>query len=72
MRIEPVLAEVVSTLTPTARKKGVQLALDVRPGLAEVRGDPERLRQVFFNLVENAIKFTPSPGTVTLSARDGR
>ena len=72
MRIEPVLAEVVSTLTPTARKKGVKLALDVRPGLAEVRGDPERLRQVFLNLVENAIKFTPSPGTITLSARDGR
>ena len=68
MSIEPVLAEVVSTLTPTARKKGVKLALDVRPGLAQVRGDPERLRQVFLNLVENSIKFTPSPGTITLRA----
>ena len=67
MRIEPVLAEVVSTLTPTARKKGIRLQLDPRQALAEVRGDPERLRQVFLNLVENAIKFTPSHGTVTLS-----
>jgi signal transduction histidine kinase len=67
MRIEPVLAEVVSTLTPTARKKGIKLQLDQRHGLAELRGDPERLRQVFLNLVENAIKFTPSQGTVTLS-----
>jgi two-component system sensor histidine kinase BarA len=67
MRIEPVLAEVVSTLTPTARKKGIKLQLDQRAGLAELRGDPERLRQVFLNLVENAIKFTPSQGTVTLS-----
>ncbi len=68
MRIESVLAEVVSTLTPTARKKGVKLELGDAPDLAELRGDPERLRQVFLNLVENAIKFTPSPGTVTLGA----
>jgi two-component system, NarL family, sensor histidine kinase BarA len=67
MRIEPVLGEVVSTLTPTARKKGIKLQLDPRLALAELRGDPERLRQVFLNLVENAIKFTPSQGTVTLS-----
>jgi two-component system sensor histidine kinase BarA len=64
--IEPVLAEVVSTLTPTARKKGVKLELDLKPELAELHGDPERLRQIFLNLVENAIKFTPAKGTVTL------
>jgi two-component system sensor histidine kinase BarA len=69
VRIEAVLAEVVSTLTPTARKKGVRLELDLGDDLAELRGDPERLRQVFLNLVENAIKFTPASGSVTLRAR---
>jgi len=69
LTIAPVLDEVVSTLTPAARKKGVTLQLDVTPGLPFVRGDPERLRQVFLNLVENGIKFTPSGGTVLLRAR---
>jgi signal transduction histidine kinase len=69
IRVEPVLREVVSTLAPTARKKGVKLELDAAGELAEMRGDPERLRQVFLNLVENAIKFTPAAGSVTLRAR---
>jgi signal transduction histidine kinase len=67
--IDAVLHEVVTTLAPTARKKGVKLALDVASPLAEVRGDAERLRQVFLNLVENAIKFTPPDGSVTMRAR---
>lgn len=69
MPIEPVIGEVVSTLTPTARKKGVTLDLEVAEGLALLRGDPERLRQVFLNLTENALKFTPPGGSVTLRAR---
>ena len=68
VRIEPVLAEVVSTLAPTARKKRVHLTLAPSGPLGDLRGDAERLRQVFLNLVENAIKFTPADGSVTLSA----
>jgi signal transduction histidine kinase len=68
MRIEPVLEEVISTLAPTARKKGVNLQLERRGDLAELRADPDRLRQVFLNLMDNAIKFTPAAGTVTLRA----
>jgi signal transduction histidine kinase len=68
-RIEAVLGEVVSTLTPTARRKGVELELRLGDTMAELRGDPERLRQVFLNLVENAIKFTPASGSVTLRTR---
>jgi len=64
-----VLRDVQQTLSPTARKKEVELLVDVENGLPLLWADAERLRQVFLNLTENAIKFTPARGRVTLSAR---
>ncbi len=66
--IEPILAEVASTMMPAAKKKGVRLdvALEGAFELPEIQGDSDRLRQVFLNLVENAIKFTAPGGSVTL------
>jgi signal transduction histidine kinase len=69
LRIQSVLAEVGSTLAPTARKRDVRVVVDAPGDLPELQGDGERLRQVFLNLVENAIKFTPAGGSVTVSAR---
>jgi len=63
------LRDVAQTMTPTARKKEVELVVDVEKGLPLMWADTERLRQVFLNLTENAIKFTPPQGKVTLSAR---
>jgi len=64
-----ILRDVAQTMTPTARKKDVELVVDVEKGLPLIWADTERLRQVFLNLTENAIKFTPAQGKVTLSAR---
>jgi len=63
------LRDVAQTMTPTARKKEVELLVEVENGLPLIWADTERLRQVFLNLTENAIKFTPPQGKVTLSAR---
>jgi signal transduction histidine kinase len=64
-----ILRDVSQTMTPTARKKEVEISVEVENGLPLIWADAERLRQVFLNLTENAIKFTPPKGKVTLSAK---
>ena len=63
---------VVDGLRPAAEARGVKIALSANDEAVEVLGDPDRLQQVVWNLVSNAIKFTPRGGEVELSvARSG-
>lgn len=58
--------QVVSTLAPAARKRGVTLTAEVQTDLPLLFADADRLRQVLNNLSENALKFTPEGGLVTI------
>lgn len=59
---------VVRDFALRAEKKGVTLRADVPADIAPLYADPLRMEQVFTNLVDNALKFTPEGGTITLGA----
>lgn len=60
--------DVVELYELIAQEKGISIAHDLPEPLA-VRVDPARMRQVFANLLDNAIKYTPAGGLVSISAQ---
>jgi PAS domain S-box-containing protein len=64
--IGALLQTTMQGLQPAAAAKDVQLIASVESNIGEMQGDSRRLQQVLWNLVHNAIKFTPNQGRVDI------
>ena len=67
--LEKIACEVQYLLVPAARKKGVRVEIDIDPGVREIEGDPDKLRQVLHQHMANAIQFTPHDALLEISLR---
>jgi PAS domain S-box-containing protein len=68
IEVSDILGDAVSAYRPTAVNKKVSLEVDVEGELAPLRADPTLLRQALANVIDNAIKYTPAGGHVTVRA----
>ncbi len=75
LEIRPIhVAETLSTvmleLQPKIQERQQHLALSIPAGLPLVRADGRRFNQILFNIVSNAVKYTPRGGSITIEARE--
>ncbi len=69
VRLDQIVRTAVDMFTGVAEEKGVQLRLEVSPE-TYIMGDALRLRQVVNNLLDNALKFTPTGGSIAVRLKE--
>jgi signal transduction histidine kinase len=67
-RLDRVIEEVCSGVQPMATKKNIEMTVQISPGLESITLDAQRFKQILYNLLSNALKFTDDGGTVQVQA----
>ncbi len=68
VRINSVVKKVVELIQPMLSEKGITMNIDIPSGLPQVQADPDRLTQILYNLIGNALRHTSEKGKITLLA----
>ncbi len=66
--LDMLVEETVEAMQPQARVRGITTRSEVAADLPPARANPEKVQRVLFNLIQNAIRHTPSDGTITVAA----
>ena len=69
IRLDALLQSVLGLVRERARQKKLQIECDCPPEIGSIVADERRLKQALFNVLTNAVKFTPEGGRIVLSAR---
>ena len=70
LNVQKVLDAVVAMYLPDIKAKRINLSVRPPAGECYVRCDPGRLQQAFWNILKNAVKFTPQGGNIDITTRD--
>src|SRR5262245_33318249 len=68
VEVGQLIQRVLEVFWDRATKRKIGLSYSFSSGLPAILGDSDRLQQLFINLVDNAVKFTPAGGAVTINA----
>jgi two-component system phosphate regulon sensor histidine kinase PhoR len=68
LALEDVFETALTLISPRAALKNIRIQREVQPGLPMVRADRDRLVQILVNVLDNAVKFTPEGGSVSITA----
>ncbi|MFQ5949614.1 MAG: ATP-binding protein, partial [Nitrospiria bacterium] len=69
LSLHDLIAEVVNAIRPIAAEKNLKVVLNKFEGKSQLQGDWDKLEQVITNLLDNAIKFTPPGGRITITLK---
>ncbi len=67
--LHAILSDALATIKADVHDRAIHLTIDCAPAAPIIIGDPMRLQQVFWNVLKNAVKFTPPGGSINVTTR---
>ncbi|MFH1798136.1 MAG: ATP-binding protein [Candidatus Omnitrophota bacterium] len=72
INIADIISTIISTMRPEAAEKQIEIEGVFKKTVSTLHADPDKIIQIFTNLIGNAIKFTPPKGKISVEVKDGK